>query len=92
MVICRLSYAIRAHEVGSTEYQKAIFQNILKTRSADEVFLITSSINLGQNAFIPLDKTFVPFDLPSLLAQNGKSSFSHDFISLSDPVLEEMIC
>ena len=63
----------------------------MKTRASDQIFLITSEINVHRDVFIPLDGTFKPFDLPALLQENKFSSFSHDFVSITDPYLADMI-
>ena len=46
---------------------------------------------MDRDIFIPLDDYFKPFDLPSLLEQNKFSSYTHDFIPLSDPQLKKII-
>ena len=52
--------------------------------------MITSKINSDRYLY-SLDDHFKPFDLPSLLKQNKFSSYTHDFIPLSDPELKRMI-
>ena len=46
---------------------------------------------MDRDIFIPLDDYFKPFDLPSLLEQNKFSSYTHDFILLSNPQLKQII-
>ena len=85
------SYNIGVHEVWSTGYQQAIKQNILKSRSTENIYLLTSGINMDQETFIPIDTSFKPFDLSGLLEKNKGSSYSHNFAPLSDPDLEQII-
>ena len=87
----RTSYNVEVHEVGSTSYQQAIKQNILKSRSSENIYLLTSGINMEQESFIPIDTSFKPFDLSGLLEKNKGSSYSHSFAPLSDPDLEQII-
>ena len=61
------------------------------SRGTDKIFFLTSPVDLDKEIYLPLDDTFVPFDLPKLMEEQRRSSFSEDFCSMADNDLKALI-
>ena len=92
-ILSRPSYNIRKYDPrdDADGYKKAVLSNVLKTRSSEQIYLLTPDLNIESDNFIPLDKIFRPFNLASLLKDSQLGSRADSFTPLSDPALNELI-
>ena len=92
-ILTRPSYNIRKFDprTDPDNYRKAIQNNILKTRSSEQIYLLNPNLNLESDNFVAFDKIFRPFDLASLLRETEMGSYADSFLPLNDPALDELI-
>ena len=92
-IVSRPSYNVRKYDprIDLDNYRKAVQNNILKTRSSEQLYLLNPDINIEEDNFVPLDKIFRPFDLASLLNETELGSYSDSFLQLTDPALDQLI-